>query len=268
MFRKVFIALAVVLVGLVILKKTTLGSLVQVWCGDAWKCVGHSVSPETQIKQLRLEIAKIDEDVKRAVNNVVRVEMARKDLSAEVEALKDTQEARKQEMRVLVKALKEGTSTVSFKNSTYSGNAVQDRLDTVRKVFERDRDVLKQKEQMLQTKTEHLQAAEDQIAKIKEKKVELQGLVEDLELNLERLRLAQTETNIQVNDGQLRKAQELYQSIRKRLAEEEVRQEQYAKYGLTGPLKKEKERAPKASSIEAADRALEADGVAGDVVKK
>src|SRR5207247_126613 len=61
--RKLFWTGAVVLAGLVLAKTTALGSLFQVVWTDARSGLERAVPPEVQLKQLRVEIDKVDQDI-------------------------------------------------------------------------------------------------------------------------------------------------------------------------------------------------------------
>jgi len=261
MAKKLVIALVAILAGIVVYRYST---LVQVCVNDCGGWFTRQVPPETRIKQLRLEIARIDRDVDKAINKVVKVEGDRNKLRDDVVALKDKQKERKDELKVLLDAVEAGAATVTFRNSTYAGEELQDRLDNVRKDYENSKETLKLKEQLLKSKNDQLEAADKQIRKITDKKKDLTALVGELELRLEQLRLKQIENGIQVNDSQVNRAEALAQEIKDRIAEEDRKAETYAKYGLLPPQRKEKERASKIDSIRAAREALSED----EVIKK
>lgn len=254
MAKKLVLALVAILVGIVVYRSST---LVQVSVNDVTSWVKQQVPPETRIKQLRLEIAKIDKDVEAAVNKVVKVEMARNQLRDDVEGLKAKQKDRRDELKVVLDAVETGAATVTFRNTTYAGEEIQDRLDSMRTTFENGKDTLKLKEQVLKSKNEQLETADKQISKIREKKKELLALVEDLELKLEQLRLKQIENSIQVNDSQVSKAEALARDLKERIAEEDLKAEKLAKYGVGTTTRKEKDRASRVDSIRAAREALE-----------
>jgi len=249
-----------ILVGIVVVRNST---LVQVWVNDLLGLAKAQISPETRIKQLRLEIAKIDNDVKAAANKVVEVEMDRSKLRDEVEALKGTQKVRKDELKVLVEALEAGTSRVSFGSATYTGEGVQERLESLRVLYETGKETLKVKEQVLRSKTDQLEAADQRIGAIRGKKQRLLLLVEQLEADLERVRLKQVENSIEVNDSHVQEAEKLAQELKDRIAKEELRAEKYKQYGITSPAaQKTPDRASREDSLKSAKALLaDEDGV-------
>jgi len=75
MCKKLVIAAVAILVGTAVVKHTTIGSLVQVWWHDAKQAVERQVPPEVQIKQLAVEVSKIDADIKRNLSKLAQQEV-------------------------------------------------------------------------------------------------------------------------------------------------------------------------------------------------
>jgi len=267
MLKKLLIAAAAVVVGLVIVKKTDLGSLAQVWWKDAGGWCSRQVAPETRIKQLKLEIAKIDTDIRSATNSLIKQEVAYRELKGDVEGLKTVQEQRKKEMVALMEALESNTTKVVFQNQSYSPDVALIRLDSLKRAFETGKETLKQKEENLKFKTGQLEVADQRIKRIQSKKEELTTLVAQLESQLENLRLKQVDRNITVNDTQVSKCENLARNLKTMLAEEEIKVEKYARYGLlpTDPQSTKENRVTREETIKAA-RAVLADDekVAGE----
>jgi len=220
MLKKLVIAAAAVMVGLVILKRTDLGSLMQVWWKDAVAVAQRQVPPETRIKQLRMEIGKIDNDIKAAVDKLVTHEVTYERLKDNVEGLKARQKQRKDEMTALIDALEQDNTRVSFKGQNLTAEAGQNKLDALRTEFEIGRESLKVKDQLLKNKGDQLDLAVQRINKIKDKKGELSTLVEKLEAQLELVRIKQLDNNcIEVNDSQVSKCEELSEHLKQMITE-------------------------------------------------
>ncbi len=268
MVKKLLIAAAAVVVGLVIVKKTDLGSLVQVWWKEAGGWCSRQVAPETRIKQLKLEIGKIDNDIRSATNSLVKQEVAYRELKGDVEGLKTVQANREAEMRALADALEANSTKVVFNNQTYSPDVAQIRLDGLNQAYRVGKQTLKQKEANLRVKTEQLELADQRIKRIQSKKEELTTLVAQLEAQLENLRLKQVDRSIPVNDTQVSKCENLARNLKAMLAEEEIKVEKYARYGLLPSTAEPAKEAhtSRAETIKATRAALAADGdkVAGE----
>jgi len=264
MLKKLVIAAAAVVVGLVILKGTDLGSLLQVWWKDAVAVAQRQIPPETRLKQLRMEIGKIDNDIKTAVDKLVKHEVAYESLKGDVEGLKARQKQRKDEMTTLIDALEQENTRVNFKGQSLTAEAGQNKLDALRAEFEIGKESLKLKDQILKTKSEQLDLAVQRINKIKDKKVELTTWVEKQEALLELVRIKQLDNRIEVNDSQVSKCEALSGRLKEMIAEEEKRAEKYAQFGLNNdtPTRTATDPRSRAESIKAAKATLAE--VAGD----
>jgi chromosome segregation ATPase len=267
MLKKLLIAMAAVVVGLVIVKKTDLGSLMQVWWKDAGGWCSRQVPPETRIKQLKLEIDKIDDDIKTAANSLIKQEVAYRELKGDVDGLKTRQEQTRKDMLTLIEALEGNGNQVSFQGQSYSAEVAQIKLEGLKAKYENSKQTLKLKDQNLKVKTDQLEVADQRIKKIQSKKEELTTLVAQLEAQLENLRLKQVDNNVTVSDTQVSKCENLARNLKSMLAEEEIKVEKYARYGLL-PAKQEttqENRATKAETIKAAKAILaDDDKVAGE----
>lgn len=266
MLKKLVIAAAAVVVGLLIVKKTHVGSLMQVWWKDTSCWVTRQVPPETRIKQLKIEVDRIDGDIKHAVNQMVKQEVARDELRQEIEGLKKRQDQRKKDVKVLKDGLEQGSTKVSLNGHTYGETSAQFRLDGLVAEFKTGAEALKVKQELLKSKDEQLDLADQRITRIRQKKGELSELVVKMESQLELLRLKQVDNSaIEVNDTQVNKADLLAQDIKRMLAEEEKKAEKYARYGLTVTAPRtETEDRTRAESIKAAKEVLADEEVAGN----
>jgi chromosome segregation ATPase len=265
MLKKLLIAAAAVVVGLLIVKKS---SLVQVWLKDTSSWFSAQVSPETRIKQLQLEIGKIDGDIRTAVNALVKQEVAYKELEGDVKGLQVRVDQTKQDMLGLIDALEKNSTQVSFQGQKYSNEVAQIKLEGLQAKYENDKKTLKIKEQNLKVKAGQLEVADQRIKKIQTKKEELSTLVVQLEAQLANLRLKQVDNNIPVNDSQVSKCENLARNLKNMLAEEEIKADKLARYGLM-PQNNEQsttvEKRTTKDSIKAARAALaDEDKVAGE----
>jgi len=261
MLKKLVIAAVAIVIGLVVVKKTQLGSLLRVWWKDAVACVDKQVPPETRIKQLNLEIAKIDDTIRSAIDHKVDMRLQVNSLTEEVEGLKKKQDGRRNDMKTLIEGLQTvGNGTrVAFKGDALRQEAAQEKLDSLRVQFENVKETLKLKEQVLHQKQEHLEVTTQRIEKIKNAKSELTALVAKLETQLEVLRLKQIENGtVEVDDSQVSKCVELAENLKKQITKQEMLASELGAAGLTpGRVQtKEAHLPPVSDSIKAAQEAL------------
>lgn len=256
MCKKLCVLAVAIVAGLVVASKS---SLLQVWWKDTRTALEKQVPPETRIKQLRLEIDKIDQELRSAVSKLATQEVSCKTLGEETESLKKKLQSQRQDLVVMIEALDSESTVVNFQGSKMSADDLQAKLDRLRAEFETSKATLKNKEEILKHREEAITAAHQRISKIKEKKGELLSLVEKMETQLELLRLKQVENHIVVDDSQVSKCESLYQDIQRRLQEEDKKAELFAKYGLTSTKESsgKAERTSREESIKAAKALLD-----------
>jgi len=191
MFKKVGITALVLVVGLALLGQTKVGRYLWSWVPVAADNVASAfkaqITPEMEIKRIKGEIAKLDDDLKRNFSRVAEADVKLAKFKAEVENTKVNLDGRLKELQVLEK-----DSTV--------GDAVFARLWETYKIAADD---LSAKEKLLTEKTALVRAAKAKYDAMKTEKARLETEVTKLETNLERVRVAQTENPIPLDDGRL-----------------------------------------------------------------
>jgi chromosome segregation ATPase len=260
MIRKLVVAAVVVIIGVVLLRKTWVGHQVETWWHDTREAMESRIPPEKRIKELRREIGKIDGEVKKAVNGLIKMEVSRNELRDDVAKLEETKTRRMSEVEAMKTALEAGNNQVVYQKHTYRPAAFQDKLDHAVAALKTTKQTLRVRQQALQNKEESLATLDRRINRMKEKKLELAALADRLDTKLEELRLKQLENNVAIDDSKVSECEALYAKIKRGLEEEELKAEKYAHYGLTTPVTApEKERKPVAESIKEAQKALEED---------
>src|SRR5713226_7045976 len=87
--RKLFWMGAVLVAGLVLAKTTALGSLIQVAWTDTRHGLERAVPPEVQLKQLHVEIDKVDQDIKKNLGVLAAQEVEFQALDDNVAGLRE-----------------------------------------------------------------------------------------------------------------------------------------------------------------------------------
>jgi len=243
------------LVAVIAVKKC---SLVQTWWNDARQAMEDRIPAERRIKQLRVEIGKIDGEVKKAVNGLIKLEVSRNELRDEIRQVEKQRDIHKDEVKAMTTAMESATAQVSFQNRTYRRETFQDKLDRAVQQLNTSKETLKSRQQALESKEESLATLDRRIGRMREKKLELTALADKLETKLEELRLKQLENRIDVDDSKVSECEALYTKIKRKLEEEELKAEKYAKYGLAPSAEAtEKARKPVNESLKAAREALD-----------
>jgi len=259
MCKKVLVAAVAVVVGLFIVKKTELGSLMNVWWKDARTSLERQVPPEVQIKQLKDEIEQIDKDIQKNLGRLAKQEADYEGLEKQVAALRGRQEERKTDIRAMMGKIREaGTERVSFNGRKYRPSELTRKLESTVSLFDSKKEQLKGLENLLQSKKRTLEVSRQRIDEIFTQKEELSTLVAKLETQVEVLKLKQTESAVQLDDSHLGRCKDLVSRIERRLAEETKLVELKHEYGYgKKPHTFDKETKPAADVLKDAEKAIQ-----------
>jgi len=261
MCKKLVIAAVAILVGTAVVKHTTIGSLAQVWWHDAKQAIERQVPPEVQIKQLAVEVGKIDADIKRNLSKLAQQEVDAQRLGDDLEGLKETQATLKAEITAMTKSLENSTEKVSFNGKNWAASRLARQLDGTVAKFERTKSEVKTKEKLLTNKREALEAAHARISEMSAQKEQLRDKVAELQTRLELARLNATRNHATVDfdDSQVARCNQLAGEINDRLARDEKEVDLLTQYGYGTARPKAEETKPTAEVLKAAKKALQDD---------
>jgi chromosome segregation ATPase len=258
MCKKLVIAAVAILVGTAVVKHTTIGSLVQVWWHDAKQAVERQVPPEVQIKQLAVEVSKIDADIKRNLSKLAQQEVEVQATDDALASLKDTQATLKAEIAALTKGLENADSEkVSINSKNWAVARATKQLDAKVTKYERTKSEIASKEKLLANRREALEAAHARIQEMSTQKEQLRDTVANLQTRLEvaKLNATKSHTNIEFDDSQVARCNQLANDISQRLSVAEKENTLFNQYGYgTGPQPKAEETKPVADVLKAARR--------------
>jgi chromosome segregation ATPase len=261
MCKKLVLAAAAILIGTAVVKHTSIGSLVQVWWHDAKQAVERQVPLEVQIRQLAVEVGKIDADIKKNLSRLAHQEVETQKLEEDVVALKDNQAALKAEITAMTKGLESNAELVSLGTKNVRAGTLARQLDGAVARYERTKAEVKTKEKLLGSKKEALEAAHARIGEMHSQKEQLRTTIADLETRLQLARLEATRKNagIEFDDSQVARCKQLANQIRDRLSEQEAEQRLDVQYGYGNPIPKFDETKPTVDVLKAAKKALQDD---------
>jgi chromosome segregation ATPase len=261
MCKKLVLAAVAILVGTAVVKHTSIGSLAQVWWRDAKQAVERQVPPEVQIKQLGVEVGKIDADIKRNLSKLAQQEVETQKLDDDVASLKESQATLKAEIAAMTKGLENNTEKVSINGRNIRFTSLTRQLDNSVAKYERNKAEVKSKEKLLASKREALEAAHARIAEMSTQKELLRDTVANLEtrLQLARLNATRNHSTVEFDDSQVARCNQLANEISERLAVGEKEMELNAKYGYGVAQPKPEESKPTAEVLKAAKKALQDD---------
>jgi chromosome segregation ATPase len=271
MCKKLLLAAIAIVVGLSVVKHTQLGSLLQVWWKDARASVEKQIPPEVAIKQLGVEIDKIDKDIKKNLSNLAAQEVECQMLEERVAKLKADQTQLRADITAMERTL-DGVRTerVSWQGVTYRTPELTRKLESAVTTFTAHKTELKAKEQLLADKKRTLEAAHQRVSAMRDQKGLLRVKMAQLETRVETLRLKQMQDKVvDLDDSQVGKCNDLAGKIEERLRKAEVEAKLQADYGYRTPSPV-LDREPKSAEevLRDARKALQEDEPGGQVAQE
>jgi chromosome segregation ATPase len=258
MCKKLLVAAVAVVVGLTVVKHTQLGSLLQVWWKDAKISVEKQIPPEVRIKQLNVEIDKIDRDIKKNLSRLAQQEVDCQLLDEKVVALRASQKQLREDVASMEKLLDQPkTERVAFNGVTYRNSELARKLDAATSLYTGRKAELKAREELLTEKKRTLEEAHQGIGRMRDHKEQLRITVARLETRLETLRLKQMEAKVELDDSQVGKCNELASKIEEQLRRSEVEAKLQEKYGYRNTTTVDHDAKTTEEVLKAARRALQ-----------
>jgi len=227
MFRKIAIAVSAVLLGLVVVCYTNLPGLAHVKFNDSMAWLDSQVPIETQIKQLKLQVGKIDGEIKNNVGKLAAMEVENDKLEQKIVALKADQGKAKTEMAALTKSLDDNTQKVTLRERDNRASQLENLVGT----YKVNQNKVKLLEDMLAAKRETFENAHKKIMDMKDQRDQLQLTIEKLESRKEVVDLKTQQTQIQVSDSALAESKALAQKIDDRLTLQEKTADKMGEFG-------------------------------------
>jgi hypothetical protein len=240
MCKKLLVATIAVVIGLVVVTKTPVGSLVHGWWSDftayckAEKQAREAkIPPEERIRQLRVEIGKIKGEVQKAVDNLVKMKLDVQDLESGLPPLEKRRNASETDLQAMTVALEAATNQVSFENRTYAKDSFKLKVIDATQRLNTAKATLEGRRKTVESKKIAVDALDKQIRKMQEKELELNVLADNLEAKVQELKLKQMENSVAVDNSKVSECEALAKQIERLLKEENLKAEEYVKWGLT-----------------------------------
>jgi chromosome segregation ATPase len=230
MCKKLCLAVGAVIVGLVVITFTGLGTLAQVKWHQAQQWMDSKVSPETKLQELRVESGKIDKDIKKHLGTLAQMEVDCERLEATLAARKKGQADLREEIAAMNKALDSNELKVTYNGKKYLQSELAARLDSKVHDYENGKSVIKTQEQVLASKRQSLELAHERIRAMRAQKDELQRTIADLETRIEKLKVKQADCPFDVDDSQAQKCKALADKLDHQISVKEKEAELFAKY--------------------------------------
>jgi len=231
MCKKLCIAVGAVIVGLL---AVTFVPRVSVKAHKMWESASHwanEVAPEDQLKQLRGETDKIDQDIKKNLFKLAQQEVETERLDKSLADMKERQTSLRAEIAEMNKALDSKETKVSYNGKTYRPSELALRLQSKVNDYELRKTEVKTRQDVLDSKHQALEVAHQRIAAMREQKDQLRLDIAKLESRIENLKLKKVDCAIEADDTHVTKCRAMADKLNRDLAEQEVYIEKLKEYG-------------------------------------
>jgi len=222
MFKKIGIAALAIVAGLFIVKSTYLGAYARTAWGKVKSTAKAQVPLEFQIESLRNEVAQLTPDMKTHCNAIAEEMVAVQTLKNQIVDIRTNLDKQKEMVRSMNQDLKSGERKIVYNGRTYSSERIREKLHRDLASCKRCAEELKAKEQLLEAKERSLDAAREQLSTMKAQKEQLEVQIAQLEADVKTLRVAQTQSNFQLDDSRLASIKSQLADIQNQLKVEKI----------------------------------------------
>jgi chromosome segregation ATPase len=220
MFKKVLIAGVAVVLGLMVVKNTHLGSLLRHWCDQAKTGIQNAVPIETEIAALRNDINNLDKDAETHYRAIAKEMTAVQALKKEIEHISANLEDMRQSLRIMREELKSDRNEftigdVKYSRKRYEGLALRT-LDAIKRCEAE----LECKKEMLESRETSLATAETQLGSLRQARFEMEKQLVALEADFKKVKNAQIQSKFQLDDSELSKVKASLARLQERIDEQ------------------------------------------------
>lgn len=212
MCKKLMIAAVAVLVGLVVVKGTWLGSHLRLTANKARNWVKSSIPPEQEIARLRMEVRNLKKDDEKHLDKVARLAVDVEKLEKEITGIKDNLAREESRIRELTQTMGDSKFVV-YKGQKWTRDDVL--VDAM--AFKTAEDTLKSKEETLQARRRILAVEKKKLAELQTVRNQMTADLERLEADLVAERSVDASHENTLDDSKYRKLREEMESVRDRI---------------------------------------------------
>jgi hypothetical protein len=213
MCKKIGVAALVVVAALFVLHKVGLDMSLKHWGRQTEKDIRNSVSPEAKLDEARHLLANLGPEERKAQSVIAGEIVAVDKLRNEIATTRGNLDKRKAALADLRTELNKGSSFVTLDNRKIAREDVEAALTQQWDSFKSAKAALESQEDLLKTREEGLEAGKAKLSALRSKREELQAKVDKMEIELKKLRTAQTVHNVNVDDSKFSEAANLVDEI-------------------------------------------------------
>jgi peptidoglycan hydrolase CwlO-like protein len=236
MCKKFLIAGVAVALGLLVVKKTEVGSHLRAWWKDGKNFVQNSIPIPTEIDRLKGEIDRLDSVYRSQFEPFAEEAVSVEKLRNEIAQIEKKLEQQKTDIQTMKTDLSSGVSKITYGDVSYPRERVEADLSRRFASFKVCQAGLKAKQELLEAKEEKLSHARNRLEEMKNAKAEMQTELARLEAEYEGVKAAQVKSNFHIDDSELSRIKESMARLQDRVKVEKKKLELAGQF-LTSPVK-------------------------------
>lgn len=217
MIKKGIIGTAAVLLFLGFLYGRDAVSLVTTTVGEVRAAAKDMISVETRIKQARVAIKDLEGPIEEAMETIAREEVAVAKLERQLSKTEGQLSKDRNYLKTLRDALTDQSGNIVLAGKTYEPKEVKESLTREFQHFKTSESKLDQLEKVRLARFKRLRAARDKLDAMKVARRQLVVDVENLEARMKMIEVAETTSELSLDDSELSRTRELVEEISTRL---------------------------------------------------
>jgi len=219
MFKKLGVAALVMVATLFTLHKLDLLGYVKMYANKAKQSANESIPPEVKIERLKAEIDNLKPEMNKQRTVIAKESTQIDALTDEIVKAKANLKDREEKLAMLRDELKKGNGDLLvIQNETLSRQKVEGVFTRKFEEFQAAEAALKAKQELLDRRKEKLEVALVHLKTMDSKQKELKSKVELMEIELAKLREAQMQNDLAVDDTQFSNVMKLYDEVNMQIA--------------------------------------------------
>jgi chromosome segregation ATPase len=242
MCKKFLIAGVAVIVGLLVVKKTEVGSHLRAWWKDGRNFVKNSISIDKEIERVRGDIGRLDHVYKTQFHPVAAEAVAVENLKQEIAKIEKRLEEQQSDIEIMKNDLKSGTAFITYGDVKYTREKVQADLARRFEAYKTCETGLKAKRELLEAKEEKLAQAMKKLEEMKNARTEMEAELARLEAEYEGVKTARARSNFQIDDSELSRIKSAMAELKTRVQVEKKKCELAGQF-LSSPINPKVEKA-------------------------
>lgn len=217
MFKKILIGSMVTAGAAGLLLGTSAISYVRLGVHGVQQSIRDSIPVEVEIKRARDMISNLKPEIANNLRVIAREEVEVSRLNNEIGAKQDHLAKSRRDILRLKDDLQSGSSKFVYAKRSYTSNEVKDDLANRFKQFKTQEDSVVKLEKILEARTRNLDAARQKLDSMLAAKRQLEVEVENLQARLTMVQVAETSSQLSLDDSHLSQTRQLLDDISNRI---------------------------------------------------